>query len=96
MSELHVVATLTAKPGTETDVAAALRTLATATRGESGCIAYDLFESASASGTFVTVERWKDQSDLDAHMKSPHVTEALASQSDNLADVTVHPLTSVD
>ena len=35
--------------------------LAEATREESGCLAYDLFESAAAPGVFVTLERWTDQ-----------------------------------
>lgn len=94
MSDLNVVATLTAKPGTEQEVAAALGTLAAATRDEAGCISYEVFESISTPGTFVTVEKWKGQSDLDAHMKSPHLSEALAKHGANL-DVAIHPLKDI-
>jgi len=56
MSELQVVATIPAKPGSEDAVRGVLSTLATATRDEDGCVGYDLYESGSAAGTFVTVE----------------------------------------
>lgn len=94
MSDLSVVATLAAKPGTEKEVAAALGKLAAATRDEAGCISYEVFESASTPGTFVTIERWKGQSDLDAHMKSPHLAEALAEHGANL-EVAIHPLKDI-
>ena len=96
MSELHVVASIpVTAEGTEA-VRAALSTLAAATREEEGCVAYDLFESASAPGTFVTVERWRDQASLDAHMGTPHVAAAFAAAGDSLAgDVVIHPLIPV-
>ena len=60
MSDLQVIATIPARPESAAVVREALTTLAEATRAEEGCVAYDLFESASAPGTFVTVERWRD------------------------------------
>ncbi len=96
MSELHVVATIPAKSGSEGTVRDALQTLVDATRGEDGCLAYDLYESASAPGTFVTVERWRGQEDLDAHMTTPHIATAFAAADGHLAgDVAIHPLAPV-
>ncbi|MBT0566127.1 putative quinol monooxygenase [Williamsia sp. CHRR-6] len=95
MSELHVVATIAVKPGTEAEVGAALRTLVTATQAEEGCNYYEAFESASTPGTFVTVERWRSQADLDAHMASPHVAAALGGQEANFVEVKIHPLTAL-
>ena len=96
MSELHVVATIPAKPGSEDAIREALGTLVAATRDEDGCLSYDLFESAAAPGTFVTVERWTDQAALDAHLGAPHVAAAFAAAGDHLAgEVAVHPLTPV-
>ena len=96
MSELRVVATIPAKPGSEELIREALAKLVTATRAEDGCVSYDLFESAAAPGTFVTIESWRSQEDLDAHLKSPHIGEAFAVAGDNLAgDVAIHPLTPV-
>ncbi|EME64406.1 hypothetical protein G352_12524 [Rhodococcus ruber BKS 20-38] len=96
MTELRVVATIPAKPGSEDAVRSALVALAAASRDEDGCVSYELFESGSAPGTFVTVEVWSGQEALDAHMTSRHVTSALATVGEHLASVPViHPLTAV-
>ncbi|MGD9961079.1 putative quinol monooxygenase [Nocardioides sp.] len=96
MSDLHVVATIPAKPGSEAVVRDALTTLVAATRGEEGCVEYDLFESLSAPGTFVMVESWRSQADLDAHMASAHIAAAMGSTADHLAgDIAIHPLAHV-
>ena len=68
MSNLSVVAVITVKPGSEQIVEAALQALAAASRGDHGCVSYELFASASAPATFVTVEEWESQEDIDAHM----------------------------
>jgi len=96
MSELNVVATIPAKPEAVDAIREALQTLVTATRAEEGCLAYDLFESGAAPGTFVTVERWTDQAALDAHLQMPHVAEAFAAADGALAgEVAIHPLVPV-
>jgi quinol monooxygenase YgiN len=96
MSELHVVATIPAKPGSEDTLREALNTLVAATRDEEGCVAYDLFESTAAPGTFVTVERWTDQAALDAHMGTPHIAAAFEVAGPHLAgEVAIHPLSPV-
>ena len=97
MSELHVVATIPAKPEAVDALRAALQTLVTATRAEDGCLSYDLFESVAAPGTFVTLERWTDQAALDAHMTTPHIAAALAAADGALSgDIAIHPLVPVD
>lgn len=96
MSELHVVATIPAKSGSEDAVRDILSTFSAATRQEDGCLSYDLFESASAPGTFVTVERWRGQDDLDAHLKTPHIAEAMQASADHLSgEIAIHPLRPV-
>lgn len=94
---LRVIATIPAKPEAAASLREALQTLVAATRQESGCLAYDLFESGAAPGVFVTVEEWADQASLDAHMTTPHVAAAFAAVGDGLAgDVAIHPLVPVD
>ncbi len=96
MSELHVVATIPAVPGSEDIVRDALTTLVAATRQEEGCVSYDLYESASAPGTFVTVERWVDQAAMDAHMSAEHVAAAFATADGHFGDgLNIHPLVPV-
>ncbi|MFC7489987.1 MULTISPECIES: putative quinol monooxygenase [unclassified Knoellia] len=93
MSELNVVATIPVKAEHVEALRGALTQLAEATREESGCPAYDLFESAASPGVFVTVERWTDQAALDAHMQAPHVAAAFAAAEGALSgDVAIHPL----
>lgn len=93
MPDLDVVAVLVAKPGQEDVVRAALTALVAPTREEEGCLAYALSESAAAPGTFVTVERWRAQADLDAHLQTPHVQQALGAAGDALAGAPgIHPL----
>lgn len=96
MSELNVVATIPAKPENADEVRAAVDALVTATRQESGCLAYAAYESAAVPGTFVTVERWTDQAALDAHMGTEHIAEALGAVEGKLAgDIAIHPLQPV-
>lgn len=94
---LPVVATIAAKPGSETIVHDALRLLAQHTRTEEGCLSYELYQSAADPTTFVTVESWRGRSDLDAHMQTPHMAEALATAGEHLAGApAIHPLVPVE
>jgi len=68
MATLDVVAVITARPGSESIVEGALRALVGPSRRDQGCISYDLFASDSTPGTFVTVEQWESQEDIDTHM----------------------------
>jgi quinol monooxygenase YgiN len=93
---LRVVATLPLDPSRSVEAAAALATLAAASREEEGCYAYDVFESATAPGTFVTVEAWRAQEDLDAHMSTPHLGKAFEVLGPAIAgDIAIHPLKPV-
>lgn len=96
MADLHVIATIPAKAEAADGIRAALSSLVQQTRQEEGCLAYDLYESAAAPNTFVTVERWTNQDALDQHMASPHLAAAFAAADGALAgDVAIHPLTPV-
>ncbi|MDV7246103.1 MULTISPECIES: putative quinol monooxygenase [Rhodococcus] len=96
MSDLHVVATIPAKPGSEDTVREGLSSLAAESRKEEGCVSYELFESAAQPGTFVTVEVWANQEAVDAHMTSPHFQSAVAVFGEHLAGApAIHPLKPV-
>ncbi len=90
---LRVVATIPTEPEAATKVRAGLTELLTATRAEEGCLAYDFFESQSAPGTFIAVEAWRSQADLDAHMATPHIAAAFELLGPSLTgEVQIHPL----
>ncbi len=91
--ELKVVAVITSKPGSEQVVRDALNALVAPTREEAGCQSYDLYESVAAAGTFVTLESWSGQEDLDAHLQSAHVGQAFAAAGEHLQSAPgIHPL----
>ncbi|MCY7395768.1 MAG: antibiotic biosynthesis monooxygenase [Nocardioides sp.] len=90
---LRVVATIPTDPAHGDTVRAGLADLVAATRQEDGCLAYDAFESTEAPGTFVTVEAWTSQADLDAHMATPHIATAFEVLGAALTgEVSIHPL----
>lgn len=97
MSNLNVVAIIEAKSDAVDEVRAALRLLVTATRTEEGCVSYDLSESLAAPGTFVAVETWRSEADLDEHSRSPHVQAALGTIGGLLTGApAIHPLRAVE
>ena len=85
MPEIDVVAVLIAKAGSEGVVGSALHDLLAPTRAEPGCISYHLFTSASSAQTFVTIEKWRSEDDIAAHMQSAHIAAALAAAGEHLA-----------
>ena len=93
MPAIDVVAVLKAKAGSEELVRDALNALVGPTRAEEGCISYELFASVAEPGTFVTIERWRSQEDVDGHMQTAHIQEALVAAGDHLDGMpAIHPL----
>ncbi len=96
MPDLDVVAVLKAKPGSERIVRDALHALVEPTRNEEGCVSYELFDSVADPTTFITLEKWRSQADLDAHMGTPHIAQALTVAAEHLdGALGIHPLSVV-
>ena len=94
---IGTVAVIAGKPGTGDQLEAALRELAAATHDEEGCLQYSLQRGLAEPDTFVTVEKWRSQDDLDAHMQTPHIAAALGVATDLLArDIVIVPTTVLD
>ncbi len=70
---LHLIATLTIKPGSLDAIKKAVQPCIDATRKEKGCISYDLHQSLTDENTLVFVERWSDKAALEAHFREPHL-----------------------
>ncbi|MDE6333270.1 MAG: antibiotic biosynthesis monooxygenase [Muribaculaceae bacterium] len=51
-------------------VLAAARRLTSASLQQEGCVAYDVYESATRHEVLMICETWQDQSSLDAHSAS--------------------------
>lgn len=76
-SDVHVVAEIIAKPGSEDALRALFTPFAAGVPEEPGCKKYQLLESRTTPGHFITIEVWADQASLDAHMKTPEITAAI-------------------
>ena len=97
MSDLNVVAVLKANSGSEAALQDALSALVPPSRAEEGCVGYELFRSAADASTFVTIETWRSQADLEAHMQTPHIAAALQALGGALDGApAIHPLVRVD
>lgn len=93
MTDLNVVAVITAKGGSERLAGDALQSLAESARSDQGCIAFDLYTSTADPAVFVAIETWRSQRDFDVHLNSPRVRQALEASGDLLAEAPViHPL----
>ena len=75
---VHVMASIVVKPEHADAAMTQLVELAGKTRGEAGCVTYELFQRPDKPHVFRTVEEWRTQADVDAHMKTPHVAAAIA------------------
>ena len=92
-ARLHVVATIPIRADGVEGAHTALAELVAATLAEQGCLAYAAYESGAAPGLFVTVEEWRSQADLDAHMQTPHIARAFEVLGPVLeGEVAIHPL----
>lgn len=85
-SKLTVVAHATAKPGKENQLKAILQGFVAPTRAEKGCLNYDLHQSLDQPGKFVFYENWTSKEALDAHLKTPHLTQGAKAAQEFLAE----------
>lgn len=79
-----VMAIIRAQDAHAETVGAALETLARASRQEAGCLRYDLFRSQDGA-VFLTQEVWVDEAAAQAHMRTPHVADAIGQAGPLLA-----------
>lgn len=59
-----------AQDGRLDEALAAAKDLTVASRGQDGCLAYDVFESATRPGALFICETWRDEAALAAHAAS--------------------------
>lgn len=89
-----VVATFVAKPDRADEIERFGREVVTPTHDEDGCVKYALHRDTSDPNTFVLVEVWRSQQDLDQHFTQPHMA-LVAELQDALEDSSVHFLEPV-
>jgi len=73
----HVLVTIRAAPGNLNEVRELGLDLAESTRGEQGCVRYDLVQSTTEPEQFALIEEWEREEDYARHLASPRVSAAL-------------------
>jgi len=73
------------KEGMQDKFEAAFAKAVKETRKEKGCLEYDLNRDTKDSTRYLVYERWKSLADLEAHLKTPHITALLGELKDLLA-----------
>ena len=66
-----------------------------ATLQEEGCIEYKLHAVNDDPGLFYFVEQWRSEDDLDIHLASDHVREAIASVEDGIEGIDIRRMTRI-
>jgi quinol monooxygenase YgiN len=80
---LTVFARIQAKPGMEERTRRELIKLLAPTRGEEGCINFDMHQSIEDPALFLFHENWTGEERLEQHLRSPHI-QAWFVQTDEL------------
>jgi len=73
MDTLHLAVSLTAKPGQESALRAALEALLQPSRADDGCLQYDLHTDRENPRHLFLYERWRDEAAWRAHMETAHL-----------------------
>jgi quinol monooxygenase YgiN len=76
---LIVIGSARALPGRRTELVSAMRAVTSQTRGDQGCESYGFYADLADEDVILSVEVWRDQAALDAHMDHPHTQEFLAA-----------------
>ena len=92
-----IVAIFSPKPGQEQAVERILRGMTAPSRGEPGCLRYDLYRTSSAPTMFTLFEIYTDDAAFDFHRATPHYLAYRAAIGDLLsAPIQVQLLRSLD
>lgn len=95
MSQLIVIAKITAKSDQVDRVKSALLKLIEPTRQEDGCIQYDLHQDNEQPSIFVFYERWESRALLQAHMASEHIKIYIAESDGAIASFTLNEMSLI-
>ena len=72
-TQVTVLARCKAKRGMAESLRKEIMNLVAPTRGEAGCLNYDLHESQEEEGLFVLYENWVSKEALEEHLEKPHL-----------------------
>jgi len=96
VSELTVVAKVTAKKDSVENVKGELLKLIAPTRKEEGCIEYNLHQDNEDPAVFVFYETWESLASLENHMNSDHFKNYVNAVGSMIEDKAVHKMTRIE
>jgi quinol monooxygenase YgiN len=85
-SDLIVLASARAKPGSEKRLEEALLDVAGPTRAQPGNLSFSLFRSLEDPAVITALERWRSKEDHDRHLQGSHVQKLMARMADILTE----------
>lgn len=93
MSNLTIVAHITAKSDKIEFVRTELVKLVDITRAEEGCLQYDLHQDNDSPAHFMFYENWQTRDLWQKHMNSRHLKDYLAATDGSVEGFTLHEMT---
>lgn len=72
---VNVVARVKAKEGMQDQVRRECLALSAPSRGEEGCITYDVYQSTDDPTVFIFFENWLSREHVEKHLETPHCQE---------------------
>ncbi|WP_340158895.1 putative quinol monooxygenase [uncultured Maribacter sp.] len=94
-SYLTLVVHILVKEAHREEIKAELLKLISPTRGEEGCIAYDLHQDNDNPNLFLFHEKWVNQKYLTKHSQSDHIAAYRIISKDKLENVTAYKMTKL-
>ncbi|MFT6423659.1 MAG: quinol monooxygenase YgiN [Celeribacter sp.] len=94
MTQLVILARISAKSGREAVVGEALQDLAIPTRMEHGCLRYDIYQNPKNSGVFLIHELWESHALWRVHVATEHLQNFKDTILSSQAEMTVEKLIS--
>lgn len=95
MSRLTVVAKLVAKKESVETVKSELLKLVAPTRGEEGCIDYNLHQDNDNPALFIFYENWESAACLEKHINSAHYKAYAGAVAGLIEEKAVHKMTRI-
>lgn len=69
---VQVIVNMEVKDNQVSEFIGVFKELAEATRKETGCINYEMYQDEASSSSFFILEQWASKANLDAHIESEH------------------------
>lgn len=95
MSKLTIVASIRANPNQIDLVKAELEKLVPITRGEKGCLQYDLHRDNSDPAHFMFYENWESRELWQTHMSAPHLAAYMQATEGAVAEFILNEMTHI-